>query len=111
MTTFERLNQHIATMAPHQRERQAGQLLVDARDEIARLRAALKPFAVVGGWFCARPHVPDETPAVELRGINGVNGVIGALTRGDFKAANVALRCGLTTDGLGPNLPERDDDG
>lgn len=56
--------------------------------EIDRLRAALQPFANVGGWFFARPEVPDETPVVDLCFINGV---AGALTRGQFKAANSAL--------------------
>ena len=65
------------------------QLLIDKEAEIERLRTALAPFAEVGGWLFARPQVPDSTPVVDLR---GVNGQIGALTRGDFKAANIALR-------------------
>jgi len=56
--------------------------------EIERLRAALQPFANVGVWFYARPRVPDETPVVDLRGINGT---AGSLTRGQFKAAHAAL--------------------
>lgn len=53
------------------------------------MREALQPFADVGSWFFARPQVPDETPVFELIGLNGHNG---ALTRGQFKAANLALR-------------------
>lgn len=64
------------------------QLLRDGSEEIERLRKALQPFADVGGWFFASPQVLDETPVVELLGLNGQ---AGALTRGHFKAANLAL--------------------
>jgi len=50
--------------------------------------AALRPFAEIGAWLFAR-NLPDETPAVE---INGLNGTAGCLTRGDFKAAFNAMR-------------------
>ena len=33
-----RLQSHIAMMAPHQKTRHAGKLLIEARDEIAKLR-------------------------------------------------------------------------
>lgn len=39
MDLLARLQNHIAMMAPHQRDRYAGKLLVEARDEIVRLRA------------------------------------------------------------------------
>ena len=57
------------------------------REQAERLATALKPFAAIGQWFFARP-LPDDTPVVHLTGINGMNG---ALTRGDFKAAHSAL--------------------
>lgn len=53
-----------------------------------QLLAALKPFAEIGAWLFAR-NLPDETPVVE---INGLNGAAGCLTRGDFKAAFNAMR-------------------
>lgn len=37
-TVLERLNNHIAGMAPHQKERRGGNLLIEAADEIAALR-------------------------------------------------------------------------
>ena len=53
-----------------------------------QLIASLKPFAEIGAWLFAR-NLPDETPVVE---INGLNGAAGCLTRGDFKAAFNAMR-------------------
>lgn len=49
---------------------------------------ALKPFAEIGAWLFAR-DLPDDTPVVEIKGLNGA---AGCLTRGDFKAAHNALR-------------------
>jgi hypothetical protein len=37
----ERLRNHIATMAPHQKERHTGKLLIEATEEIERLHAAI----------------------------------------------------------------------
>lgn len=37
MDLLTRLQNHIAMMAPHQRDRHAGKLLAESRDEIARL--------------------------------------------------------------------------
>jgi FtsZ-binding cell division protein ZapB len=37
-----RLQNHIAWMAPHQKERAAGKLLIEARKEIASLKAGLR---------------------------------------------------------------------
>lgn len=65
-----------------------------ARREGAELRAldeaardALSPFAAVGQWLFARPEVPDDTPMVDIEGLNGHHA---ALTRGHFKAAFTA---------------------
>lgn len=41
MDLLTRLNNHIAMMAPHQRERHGGRLLIEARDEIARQRVVM----------------------------------------------------------------------
>ncbi|MFL6600756.1 MAG: hypothetical protein ACJ8R9_05440 [Steroidobacteraceae bacterium] len=49
---------------------------------------ALEPFADIGQWLFAR-DLPDDTPMVEVRGINEFNW---ALTRGEFKAAHTALQ-------------------
>ena len=43
-----RLQAHIAMMAPHQKERSGGQLLIEATAEIQRLRDALGRIAEVG---------------------------------------------------------------
>lgn len=53
-----------------------------------QLIGALKPFAEIGAWLFAR-KLPDDTPVVE---ITGLNGAAGCLTRGDFKAAFSAMR-------------------
>ncbi len=50
---------------------------------------ALRPFAEIGALLFARPEISDDTPLVDFHLINGV---IAVLTRGDFKAANLAYR-------------------
>lgn len=50
--------------------------------------AALRPFAEIGAWLFAR-KLPDETPVVDVKLLNGAKTV---LTRGDFKAAFMASR-------------------
>lgn len=49
---------------------------------------ALRPFAEIGAWLFAR-NLPDETPVIEVHHINNIRS---ALTRGQFKAASLALR-------------------
>jgi hypothetical protein len=65
------------------------------RAEKAELVGALKPFASIGQWLFARV-LPDETPVVEISGINGSKS---ALTRGQFKAAHSALAATATEGG------------
>lgn len=43
------LHQHVSMMAPHQRDRRAGKLLIAATDEIERLRVALRVIADFAG--------------------------------------------------------------
>lgn len=64
------------------------------------LREALKPFAEIGAWLFARP-LPDDTPVVEIKGLNGL---AGALTRGHFKAAHAAFAA-LKADGQEAEQP------
>jgi hypothetical protein len=64
-------------------------LLSSATGLKERLEKALEPFDDIGQWLFARPDVPDDTPMVDVSGINGQRG---ALTRGHFKAAHLALR-------------------
>ena len=59
-----------------------------SQEKIDQAMAALSPFADIGAWLFAR-NLPDDTPAVEVRGLNGS---AGCLTRGQFKAAFTALR-------------------
>lgn len=42
MDLLKRLNNHIMMMAPHQRDRVQGKLLIEARDEIKRLQELLR---------------------------------------------------------------------
>jgi hypothetical protein len=53
----------------------------------AELMEALEPFAAIGQWLFAR-DLPDDTPMVQVDGLNGYNAV---LTRGHFKAAHLAV--------------------
>jgi len=54
--------------------------------QLVQARRALAPFAEVGSFLFARP-LPDDTPMVDLQGLNGQ---VGNLTRGDFKFAHQA---------------------
>ena len=66
----------------------AGAIAAAGCEQCEPLRAALEPFAVVGQWLFARP-VPDEDVLVQFDGINNYNI---KLSRGQFKAAHLALR-------------------
>jgi len=55
-------------------------------DRIAVLEEALKPFAEIGAFMFAR-NLPDETPVVEIKVLNGAT----YFTRGDFKRAHIAV--------------------
>jgi class 3 adenylate cyclase len=55
--------------------------------DVEKLREALEPFAEIGGLLFAR-DLPDDTPMVALHGLNGT---VGALTRGHFKGAHKAI--------------------
>jgi hypothetical protein len=57
-------------------------------DQKQRCIEALRPFAAIGQWLFAR-DLPDDTPQIVIEGINGMRGY---LTRGDFKRAHLALR-------------------
>lgn len=54
---------------------------------VKEFELALKPFAEIGGVMFAR-NLPDETPVVEIKGLNGA---LGCFTRGDFKKAHRAV--------------------
>lgn len=58
--------------------------LAEARAEIERKDAALKPFAEVGQWLFAR-EVPDDEVMVTFQGLGNYKI---DLTRGHFKAAS-----------------------
>lgn len=60
-----------------------------APQPVAQQGDALRPFAEIGAWMLARPQVPDDTPVVTVKGINGCDWV---LTRGDFKRAALATQ-------------------
>lgn len=72
----------------HLQSNWSGWLARGADDQLKQATEALRPFADVGGWLFAR-NLPDDTPVVEIKGINGSGWV---LTRGEFKAAFSALR-------------------
>jgi hypothetical protein len=66
---------------------------IEAAAEIERLRTlteqareALEPFADIGAWLFAT-NLPNDTPLVDVRGLNGT---ATSLTRGHFKAAHAA---------------------
>lgn len=61
--------------------------LTEYRKVVEAAALALAPFADIGQWLFAR-DLPDETPLVDVTGLNGLRG---ALTRGHFKAAHTAL--------------------
>jgi hypothetical protein len=59
----QRLRAYIAWMAPHQKDREGGKLLIEAAAEIQRLKATLERVAQVGHTGSAIP----EWAATEIR--------------------------------------------
>ena len=71
-TLIDRLTQHIAMMAPHQHNREAGKLLVDAKDEIETLRAALTRMNRMHGLMMA--NVNHKASFYDAECIQEMNG-------------------------------------
>lgn len=64
-----RLRNHIAMLAPHQKERVTGKLLIEATNEIERLRDALEHIAEVG--HCGSgvaPRIAKDTLSPNAQG-------------------------------------------
>lgn len=68
VTCYAALCAHVAQMAPHQRERRGGQLLVQARDEIGRLSAGLLRLQVmIAGYHLAHRMETGEELLREIQ--------------------------------------------
>lgn len=65
---LDRLSSHTAMMAPHQKTREAGALLIGCRDEIMRLRTRLEvdpEFPDIDGIFCRDQTIKLQDAEIE----------------------------------------------